>query len=135
MNFTIELTASPALLEALKLMTETLQGFTLSGESKTRKSPEKKERAAAAPVAPAPLPAAESIPVPEECSGRQEGKAEEVSAAAPVTVEQVRAAVQAKAQEGKRGELRNLLDSYGVKNVSSLEPEKYGEFYAELMKL
>lgn len=45
-----------------------------------------------------------------------------------VTIEQVRAAVQAKAQEGKREQVKALLAEFEVENVTKMHVAKYAHF-------
>lgn len=51
------------------------------------------------------------------------------------TLEQVRAAAQEKAQEGKRAELKALITEMGAPNLPSLEPSKFNEFMSKLSVL
>ncbi|MFA9212963.1 MAG: hypothetical protein ACEQSR_03850 [Candidatus Methylacidiphilales bacterium] len=54
---------------------------------------------------------------------------------AAVTLEQVRAAVQAKANNGKRVEVKAILTECGAENVTSLASEKYVEFLTKVNAL
>ncbi|MBS1776004.1 MAG: hypothetical protein JSS64_06955 [Bacteroidetes bacterium] len=49
-----------------------------------------------------------------------------------ISVEQVRSSVQAKAKEGKREEIKNLLTEFGAENVTALKEEHYNDFLTKL---
>lgn len=51
------------------------------------------------------------------------------------TLEQVRAAAQAKSQSGKREEVRALVTEFGATNLPSLDPTKFNEFMSKLEAL
>lgn len=55
--------------------------------------------------------------------------------AVAVTIEQVRAAVQAKAKDGKRELVKALLTEFEVENVTSLPQEKYSDFLTAVKAL
>jgi hypothetical protein len=52
-----------------------------------------------------------------------------------VTFENIRLAVQQKAQGGKRDEVKKLLTEFGVEKVSALEKDQYADFYTKVNKL
>lgn len=52
-----------------------------------------------------------------------------------ISVEQVRSAVQEKAKEGKRQEIKDLLTDFGAENVTALSADKYAEFLTKLNAL
>lgn len=54
---------------------------------------------------------------------------------AEVSLEQVRAAVQEKAQSGKRDKVKSLLSEFGAENVTKLDKAKYAEFLTALKAL
>jgi hypothetical protein len=162
MNITIELTASPALLEAINNLTAAFAG---RGTNLTDLSPVKKPETAApviesiaTDVKLADQPAAEQPAQAEhKTTRRRNGRtateaATDVPATAsegptgtttsddptgePVTIEMVRAAVRAKTiDEGKREEAVDLLKSFGSPNVTNLDPSKYSKFLEKLKAL
>lgn len=57
------------------------------------------------------------------------------SSKSSVSLEMVRAAVSEKANAGKRNELKELLTSFGSKNVTELDKAKYAEFLNQVNAL
>lgn len=84
----------------------------------------------AAPVAPAPAPAAPAAkPAPAPAA-----PAAPATAAPQVTIEQVRQALAAKVN-GHREEIKEKLNSLGAPSVTKLDPAKYAEMFTFLNAL
>lgn len=138
MNITLELTASPSLLEALRM----LAGFTNPVASF--------EPTARAIIAPEATQTQKMVVEKSQAVTEEERAAKEttrsVAAAAAaataeagvqteLTVEQVRAATSAKAKAGKRAEVKELLAKYGAESVTNMDASNYAAFYAEIEAL
>lgn len=124
MNFTLTITASPELLEAISLLT---------GAMGTRPAPVNEP---VTPVAPTRTRRS-SNPAPVEVAEQQTVSTEpEVEITETVvTVETVRAAVQVKAQSGKRDAVKTLLTKFEVARVTDLPEAKYASFLKEVEAL
>lgn len=127
MNFTIELTASQALLEALRMLASAFGGVLPASLGEKTEKTVKPETAV-------PSPGAKTVPddAPSKAVAPCGEATEEPG---PVTLEFLRAAVQEKAQSGKREALRSLLGEFEVRNVSSLDPNDYEEFLKKMENL
>jgi len=131
MNFTLTITASNELLEAIQLLTGlmgprpnapkelTLEQSAQPVTARTRKTKEVAEPS----VSPEPIQVVEE-PQPEIAESNE-----------PVTIETVRAAVQTKAQSGKRDHVKTLLTKFSVARVTDLPAEKYHLFLKEVEAL
>lgn len=119
MKVKIELTASASLLDAINALSK-----AFSGQS--------------AP-APAMTPTIPMIPVIKKeakpAAEKDEPTADQKPASSNVTVEQLRSIVRAKAQAGKREELKGLLSEFGSESVTTLPVEKYADFKAKVEAL
>ena len=122
LSINVNVSLAPETLEILK-------SFLGSSPAAPAKTDTAKPRAGkpAAPVA-AEQPAAEE---PKEAVPAEE-KAEEGKL---YTVEEVRAEVQAKAQAGKREEVKALLTKFGAASVTVLDAKHYSAFMSELANL
>lgn len=69
-----------------------------------------------------PSPAFASLPVP-------------ASETSPVTLEQVRAVLADKSQDGKLAEVRALISKYGAKKLSEVDPKHYAALLADAEEL
>ena len=119
MNFTLTITASPELLEAISLLT---------GAMGTRPAPVNEP---VTPVTPTRTrKGANPAPVEAKEETAQESPAEPPTETTEtvVTVETVRAAVQVKAQNGKRDAVKTLLTEFEVTRVTDLPETKYASF-------
>lgn len=125
MNFTIELTASPTLLEAIKVLAAALTGQPANNAIPVKESTKKAKAIAATPTA----------TVVEETSAETASEEATTEEAPKFTLEQVRAAAQAKSQSGKREEVRALVTEFGAANLPSLDPTKFNDFMSKLEAL
>jgi len=130
MNFTLEikLTASPELLEAVKLIagglcTQPISLTPIAAET------------ASAKTARAPRAAKEIAKEENTTVATKEEGSEETSSNDPITIETVRAAVQTKAQGGKRDQVKSLLTKFEVARVTDLPDTKYAKFLEEVNSL
>lgn len=114
MNITVTHTIHP---EVIKLLEAALNntGGTTAPVTKTKKA----------------LPAKEGVQTVVDAPSA-ETSAEQTSS---ITIEQVRAAVQAKSKGGKRPQIKALLAEFGVENVSSLQPDQYTDFHAKVQAI
>ena len=125
MNFTLTITASPELLEAISLLTGAMgtkpapvaESVTPVAPTRTRKT-----------TTPAPVPETK-----EEANPEPESALEPTETV--VTVETVRAAVQVKAQSGKRDAVKSLLTKFEVARVTDLPENKFASFLKEVEAL
>jgi len=76
-----------------------------------------------------------TLPVLKRVEPKAGPVAETPPTTANVTLEQVRVAVQAKAQAGKRTELKSLLTEFEAENVTALPKEKYAGFLTKVNAL
>lgn len=126
MNITVTLSASP---EFQSLVQSLVQGLTPSSKPadvKPLKSTKKE-------TAPAATEAAE--PVLSQTTATSSTDEDTPAGGAVITIEQVRAAVQIKAQEQKTTGIKALLKQYGVPNVTTLTKDKYAAFLEEINAL
>lgn len=136
MNITLELTASPSLLEALRM----LAGFANPVASF--------EPTARAIIAPEATQIQKKVVEKSQAAAEERAANETTRPAAAVaaataeagvqtelTVEQVRAATSAKAKSGKRAEVKELLAKYGAESVTNMDASNYAAFYAEIEAL
>lgn len=138
MNITLELTASPSLLEALRM----LAGFanpvaSFEPIAKAISAPEttqttKKAVEKSQEVTEAERSANETTRVAETTTA---AVTETTASTTKLTVEQVRAATSAKAKAGKRAEVKELLSKYDADSVTTMNASDYEAFYAELEAL
>lgn len=63
------------------------------------------------------------------------GTSEAPAIAETVTIEEVRAAVSAKAQAGKRTEVKGILSEFGADKVTALSSAQYAAFLAKINAL
>ena len=110
MNFTIEVTASPALLEAINNLT---RAFCGNGAVQTTTLP----------------PA-----VVTNVRSRKRNTITTAAAAIP-SIEQIRAAVREKCMAEKKEEAKALLDRFGVERIHDLPEEVRAEFLAKVEAL
>lgn len=132
MKIKLEITASYELLEAIKLI---FGGIANSAMKTEAVEPE----VTAAPRRVRATASEKSAPK-EEVASENEGAAEEntseeTTSNDPITVETVRAAVQAKAQSGKRDQVKSLLTKFEVARVTDLPDTKYAKFLEEVNAL
>ena len=137
MTVSVLLSATPELLSRVDSLIEVLASLNgvekvrsvkvrpEDGQHNERVSTSKKQKTttATAPVA----PVEEAVE-----TATQETTTEE---APKFTLEQVRAAAQAKAQSGKREEVRALVTEFGAANLPSLDPSKFNDFMSKLEAL
>lgn len=123
MNFTIELTASPTLLEAIRIFAAAITG---------------RPAVISNPVIAPAMPQKVEVVTPRVEVITQEATQDETDTpqdAPSFTLEQVRAAAQAKSQAGKREEVRALITALGADNLPSLDPSRFAEFMSKLETL
>lgn len=138
MNITLELTASPSLLEAFKLLASV---FT-NPSNGIISMPGINQAASLLPEVPGIIEAPQTVidaRSVNETDRREVGASATTTTATTtqtdLTVEQVRAATQAKAKSGKRSEVKALLSKYGTDSVTNMDAANYAAFYAELEAL
>ena len=135
MNFTLTITASPELLEAIKLIAGAVSfpvptALTPIVAEKTEPAEPIVEKATATRTRKAKeVVKEEETPEPVE---EVKDKFEEQETAETVTIETVRAAVQEKAAGGKRDEVKALLTKYSVARVTDLVESDYSAFLKEV---
>jgi hypothetical protein len=125
MNFTIELTASPALLEAINNLTLAFQGnptkvannVTVEEKKNTRRTTKVDLPPVTQTETNAPDTAADNEPVPVP------------------TIEIIRAAVREKGMSGKKDEAKALLTQFGVERVPDLPETVRAEFLSKVEAL
>lgn len=138
MNITLELTASPSLLEALRMLAgfanpvasfePTARAINAPETTQTsKKAVEKSQEAAEAERS-----THETTRVVETTTAEV---TETTASTTKLTVEQVRAATSAKAKAGKRAEVKELLSKYDADSVTTMNASDYEAFYAELEAL
>lgn len=138
MNITLELTASPSLLEALRMLAvfaNPAASFepiarAISAPETTQTSKKAVEKSQE--VTEAERSANETTRVAETTTA---AVTETTASTTKLTVEQVRAATSAKAKAGKRPEVKELLSKYGADSVTTMDASNYEAFYAELEAL
>jgi hypothetical protein len=120
MNITITHTIHP---EVIKLLEAALSntGGSIASPAKNGS----KKTVAAAPVK--EIAASESTS--ETTTASTTAKTE------TITIEQVRAAVQQKAQGGKRSQIKSLLAEFQVENVTGLQQDQYSAFLEKVNTL
>lgn len=134
MNITLELTASPSLLEALKLLASV---FT-NPSNGIISMPGINQAVSLLPEVPGIIEAPQTViddRSVNETDRREVGASATTTTQTDLTVEQVRAATQAKAKSGKRSEVKALLSKYGTDSVTNMDAANYAAFYAELEAL
>ena len=134
MNFTIELTASAPLLEAIKNLTAAFTGQNLAPSFEATEKPVKTIKATKA-IEPLKVVVSE-LPTVIETGVPPVEKVEVIvvkdAVARVITVEELRTVVREKAQAGKREELKALLTEFSATNVTTLKEEQYADFMAKL---
>lgn len=65
----------------------------------------------------------------------QEIREENVRKESTVTIEDIRAELAIKSQDGKTHDVKKLLESFGVKKLSSIDPADYVKLYAAAKEL
>lgn len=134
MNITLELTASPSLLEAFKLLASV---FT-NPSNGIISMPGINQAVSLLPEVPGIIEAPQTViddRSVNETDRREVGASATTTTQTDLTVEQVRAATQAKAKSGKRSEVKALLSKYGTDSVTNMDAANYAAFYAELEAL
>lgn len=122
MNITLTIDVKP---EVLSLLKEFLQLLSANAPATAQKKAEPKASGKAMEVVKDEKePAATETPA---LASKSEG--------AVITLEQVRAAAQAKQQEGKREGIKALLVEFDAKNVSTLSKEHYPTFLKKVQAL
>jgi cell division septum initiation protein DivIVA len=81
-------------------------------------------RAEVTEATPAPAKAAEEAP---EAKAEPDAPAKDAEPEPPVDINQLREAFAAKSRDGKKGELKDLLSSYGAKKLPDLDESQYAE--------
>ncbi|GAB1462201.1 hypothetical protein [Pedobacter sp.] len=109
---------APDILAFLQTLTNST-GVALKAVAPKTETPKKETAVKAIPL----QKAVDEVTATE--TPKEEKKA---TTASKVSIEQLRAAVQLKAQAGKRTELKELLTEFGTENVTSLEKDKYVDF-------
>lgn len=138
MTITLELTASPSLLEAVRMLAgfanpvasfePAVRAINAPETTQTsKKAVEKSQEAAEAERS-----ARETTQVAETTTATV---TETTASTTKLTVEQVRAATSAKAKAGKRAEVKELLSKYDADSVTTMNASDYEAFYAELEAL
>lgn len=84
---------------------------------------------------PAAVPAKEPDTLPDKAPDPLPEKAPEKAGEPAVTLQQVKAMLVAKAQEGKNTEAKALVAKYGAKKVTDVDPEKYADLLKEAESL
>jgi predicted lipid-binding transport protein (Tim44 family) len=137
MNFTLTITISPELMEAVKILAGSLKAQPIVAAAPSEPTPAvtttrtRKTQPAAVETKPE-----ETVTKTEETVTKVEEtvtKTEETTEV--VTVEKVRAAVQEKAQSGKRDQVKQLLTKFDVARVTDLPEAKYSKFLEEVNAL
>ena len=133
MNFTLEikLTASPELLEAVKLIAGGLVTQPISVAPIAAESIAPASRRRTAPD----KPVAKEETTVSSNQTLEETSDETTTRDEVITVETVRAAVQVKAQSGKRDQVKSLLTKFEVARVTDLPDTKYAKFLEEVNAL
>lgn len=144
MTFTVELTASPALLEGIKLLASAFVNplTPANGNPVPARIPIEPKQV----VKPAEAPAATAASTTDAPAIEDEAKrqAQEIdrsnatasASATTLTIEELRAVTAQKSKgEGKKNEVKALLREFDTKNVSDMDPKYYAEYYAKVSAL
>ena len=128
MKIKLEITASPELLEAIKTIFGAIGRKEVSKQDIALTSAKRQIKASSEKNTTKEeiTPAAEQAP---------EETIEETVSDEPISIETVRAAVQTKAQSGKRDQVKSLLTKFDVARVTDLPEAKYAKFYEEVNAL
>lgn len=142
MDFTIrvELTASPALLEAIKGLTQTFQGQSVAPALVAPEKPRTGRTKTEPVTAPEPEKVVEPVIVPEpEKVVEPEPVVPPEPVAVPegriITIEELRMIVRDKAQAGKREAIKEVLTLLDATSVTTLKEEQYAEFLTKVETL
>lgn len=135
----IELSASPALLEAIVNLTAVFQNQT-GAQPEKAKPTRGKTAELAKPIIPTESIAAAEKPAAIIENGEIVEKVEETPAAeetpaieeTTITLEDLRSLVRDKAQAGHREAIKKLLTAADAENVTALAKEKYADFKAKV---
>lgn len=136
MTFTVELTASPALLEGIKLLASAFVNPLTPANVNSVKHAVKPAVAPAATAA-----STTDAPAIEDEAKRQAQEIDRSNATASasattLTIEELRAVTAQKSKgEGKKNEVKALLREFDTKNVSDMDPKYYTEYYAKVSAL
>ena len=120
MNITVTLTANPDFLDVLKSFTKAFTPQLHTPEQKAFENNTSK---------------AEPAPPTQPASAAPVEIVAEPSSAVAVSIEQIRTAVQAKSQAGKREEIKQLLSHFGADKVTNLSKDQYTAFLQEVTAL
>lgn len=139
MEFTIKLTASPELLDALNNLASAFSGK--QAESKNETALKVVKEPAVEPSSTQPRKRTtkntqtEEAPAPEVQKEEATQAAETDQSEEAPTLEEIRELVVAKAREGFREEVKKAIQSFGVERVTDLDPAKYAELKAKVLTL
>lgn len=123
MNITVTITLTPEVQTLLKDVVAALSNNS------------KKEVVKQTAPEPEPEPEAEEPEAPKT-NGKVKPKTEsKKTATSEVTAELVRSVTTDKIQGGKRAEVKELLNEFGVSKLTELEEEQLGKFYAKVREL
>lgn len=120
MNITVTVTLAPEVLSILETFAKAISGNSAKEEARETKPAKVK------------VPVADIIKAE---NGGSQPKAAETKAPEKITIEQVRDAVQKKAQAGKKDEIKALPSEFGVKNVTGLSADQYADFLARIKEI
>jgi anaerobic ribonucleoside-triphosphate reductase len=120
MNITVTLTADTALLTVLQALLNLAPAASVTTQ----------QSAPTAVVETKEKPAAQEIEKKEVAMPSVNGKT--ITA---ITIEQIRALVKKKADEGKRDQIKTTLAEFGADKVTSLQQDQYTDFHTKLEAL
>ena len=134
MVITLQISATPELLEALNQLTEALTGKTLGAPAVTAPAKPTSKKSAPAPKSPkseeptatAPAPAPAEAPTIHEPAN---------ATASTLTLDDVKRIIMQKNKEGHREEIIAILKGYGFTSVPSITPDKFEEVFSQVSAL
>lgn len=125
MNITLTITGGTA-AEIQQAVQDLSNSFAVGEKGELIEAPVKKEKVSKK-VLPVPGPEVkpETVTPPEP----------EPEISAEITIEDIRAAANKVAESGKRKEVKDLITSFGAKNLSALDKQYFGDFMLKLKTL
>ncbi|WP_025843025.1 hypothetical protein [Porphyromonas gingivicanis] len=136
MVITLQISATPELLEALNQLTEALTGKTLGAPAVTAPAKPTSKKSAPAPESPKSEEPAATAPAPAPAPAEAPTIHEPANAtASTLTLDDVKRIIMQKNKEGHREEIIAILKGYGFTSVPSITPDKFEEVFSQVSAL
>lgn len=132
MVITLQISATPELLEALNQLTEALTGKTLGAPAVTAPAKPTSKKSAPAPKSPKDEEPTATAPAPAEAPTTHDPAN---ATASTLTLDDVKRIIMQKNKEGHREEIIAILKGHGFTSVPSITPDKFEEVFSQVSAL